>query len=102
MINRLATYLLRRHVANGPHHRAGIGVDFSRGDVGLCFVLIGGLDELGQSKVENLYSVVFSNEQIVGFQIAMNNSLLVRGRETMRDLERIFDSFALWQCNTGH
>jgi hypothetical protein len=50
-----------------------------------------GLRELRQTEVQNLYSAVVSDEDVVRFQIAMNYSLLVCGSEPMSDLQSVID-----------
>src|SRR5204863_1808289 len=50
--------------------------------------------QFGDAEVEDLETAVAREKNIVGFQIAMNDSLVVRGRESLRHLQRRVDRFA--------
>ena len=50
--------------------------------------------ELGDAEVENLDPPVARDEQVVGLQVAMDDALVVRGGEPLRDLARVVDGFA--------
>jgi hypothetical protein len=50
--------------------------------------------ELGQTEVENFCPPVVRDEQVFRLQVAVNNSLFVRGRQPTRDLLRVVDSLA--------
>src|ERR1700674_1771264 len=65
----------------------------------LNFVRIGAhlLYQLRQSKIEDLDPPVFGDEDIFGFQVAVDDPFLVRRRQPMRDLHPILDRFALRQ-----
>src|SRR5215472_5372317 len=47
------------------------------------------LQDLGNTEVQNLHPAVFCEEEIFGFQVAMNDSFLVRGRQSVRNLHSI-------------
>ena len=53
--------------------------------------------EFGQAEIEDLDSAIFRDEDILGFQIAVNDSFFVRGGETLRDLYGVIDCFARGQ-----
>ncbi len=40
---------------------------------------------------------VARDENVFGFQVAMENTVIVSGSQSARDLERVFDCFAHWQ-----
>jgi hypothetical protein len=50
---------------------------------------VGGLNQLGQTEVENLDPAIACHEQILRLEIAMDDPALVRGREPGGDLERV-------------
>src|SRR5206468_13023050 len=68
MIDVFATHLLRRHVANRPQHRARIGLNFSRRDIGLRQAFTNWLDELCYAEVKNFEAIVLRDEEIVRLQ----------------------------------
>ena len=83
---RLAAHLLGRHVADGAHDHAGFGGDLhGHGIAGFAGVRLA--HHLGQSEVENLHPVVVGDEQVLGLQVAMDDALLVGGRQSVRDLQ---------------
>ena len=51
-------------------------------------------EQFGQAEVQNLHAAVVGDEDVLGFQIAMDDALVVRGRETVGDLERVLDGLA--------
>ena len=53
--------------------------------------------EFRDSEIENLYVIGFGDEDVLGFQIAMNNSFIVRGSQSMRQLNRVINRFACRQ-----
>jgi hypothetical protein len=44
---------------------------------------------LGQAKIENLRAVVARDEDVVGLQVAMDDSLFVRGRKSFGDFQGV-------------
>ena len=92
MVDRLAAHLLGRHVAGGAHHHAGIGScsQRRRGAVGVRLAL----RQFREAEVQNLDPAVFGDEQVLGLEVAMNDALVVRRRQSMRDLNAVFDGFA--------
>ena len=90
----LAAHLLGRHVAHRPENDAGLSSDRPRRELGhlLCARLR--LRQFRQTEVENLEAPVFRDEQVLGLEIPMDDPLLVRGRESPRDLDRVVQSFA--------
>src|SRR4029434_9113871 len=76
LINSLDAYLFGRHVSYGAHCHSGISIDSARGDLGLWLVAIS-LRQLCQTKIEYLHSAIFSDEDIVGLQVAMDNSFVM-------------------------
>ena len=53
--------------------------------------------KLGQTEIQNLLPIVLRDEKIFGFEVAMNHSLAMSGRQPLRDLERIVRGFARGQ-----
>jgi hypothetical protein len=68
--------LFRRHVSNSSHDHARIGIKASCWDVCLRLIAIQ-LRELRETKVENLYSSVVRDEDVVRFEIAVNDSFFM-------------------------
>ncbi len=82
-----AAGLLGRHVRRGPHHDAGRRlVAVGRWDLRL--VVRAGLRELRETEVGDLREARSRDEDVFGLQIAVDDSLLVRGGESGRDLFR--------------
>jgi hypothetical protein len=52
------------------------------------------LREFHQTKIENLHAAVCRDKDVLGFQVAMHDALLVCGRKTMRDLNSVLHGFA--------
>ena len=90
VIDVLRAHLLGRHVRDGAHHRAGRGGHLLRRRVGIA-VRRG---ELGQTEVEDLDSSVFADEKVLRLEVAMDDALLVRGRESVRDLDGVVEHLA--------
>ena len=55
-------------------------------------------DQFGDAEVENLDPPVSRDEQVVGLHIAVDDALVVRGRESRSHLARVVDGFARRQC----
>ena len=51
-------------------------------------------DQFGDAEVENLDPPVGRDEQVVGLHIAVDDALVVRGRESRSHLARVVDGFA--------
>ena len=85
MVDMLSTHLLRRHVPGRPHHYTGLR--------GVRLVHSRQL-QLGQAKVQNLYTAVFSDEQVLRLNVAMNDTLFMRRRQPLRDLRRVIHRLA--------
>ena len=89
-VGRLALDLLRRHVAESPEHDArlrGAGRRRQARRVGPCLVQ----RQLGQAEVEDLDAAVLRDEQVLGFQIPVDDPLFVRRGEAVSDLQRVVD-----------
>jgi len=98
-IGRLAAHLLGRHVTCRPHDDArrrvlGGESDFVGSAVRIRARL---LYQLRQTEIEDLDAAVFSDENVLGFQVAVDDSLFVRGRQSVRDLDSVVDGLALRQ-----
>src|SRR5215469_12055461 len=86
VIDCLAAKLLRRHVGYSAYDRA---VLCDRGQIlDSAIVFRAGL-KLGYSEVKNLYAIVVRDEQILWFQITMNNMAIVCSDKRVYNLERI-------------
>ena len=89
VVGRQSTHLLWRHVADGSHGDAG-----KRERRGLIHHRFFRLNEFGEAEVENLDATVFGDEQVVGLQVAVDDSFFVRGGESVRDLHSVVDRLA--------
>src|SRR4029077_1364874 len=97
-IGGLAAHLFRRHVTGSSQHFSGGGMGTrARAAIGLSFCSTGRLRQLGQSEIENLDAAVARDENIFGLKVAVNDSFVVSGSESLSDLHSIFDCFSLRQ-----
>ena len=86
-------HLLRGHVADGPQHRARLGR-------GPCRSARSSARGAASTRFARPKSRIFTwpspgHEHVVGLQVAVDDALRVRGREPLRDLERLVDGLAL-------
>ncbi len=91
VIGRLAAHLLGRHVADGaddhPGLRLGRRGHHRRRAGGRAGVELG---ELRETEIEDLDPAVSCDEQVLGFQIAVDDGLFMRRGKTLRDLSGVF------------
>ena len=87
----LAADLLGRHVAERAQDDAGLGAPGLRREVRPARVRALGLCQLGEAEVEDLDASVFGDEDVLGLQVAVDDALLVRGRQALGDLRRVVD-----------
>ena len=95
VVGRLSAHLFRSHVAGRPEDCPVIGVARPRG--GGCVVgVLGGTPAAlsREPEVQKLHAAVSGHEDVVGLQIAVDDSLRVGGREGLRDLDRVLDRLA--------
>src|SRR5215813_6582523 len=100
MIYCKALQLLGRHVTHCSHHNSGICIYATSWDVCLLLIAIG-LSEFCEPEVENFHSAVVSDKDIIGFEIAMNDSFLMRCGEATRNLQGIIKRSSLDQWSTS-
>ena len=93
LVHDLAAHLLGRHVDDGPRNGARRGVvDLGgRGGVAAERARLGLPRE---PEVEHLDAPVGRQEQVLGLEVAVDDPLLVRRRESMRDLRRVLRGLA--------
>src|SRR4029077_7134277 len=94
VVGALASDLFRRHISDGAEDDSRFGALSHRGRSGIGSARM--LNELCQAEVENLYSSIFGQEQVLGLQVAMDNALLVRRRQPARRLDGVIDRLANW------
>jgi len=93
LVGRVALHLLGRHVAERPHHDAGL----SAGGFGRQIRLrraAPALVQLREAEVEDLDPTVFREEEILGLEVAVDDPFLVRRCEAARDLNGEVDGLA--------
>ena len=83
------------HIPHGAHHGAGNRVGRPCQHVGLRFTRAPALAQLGQSEVEDLQPAIAGDEDVLRLQVSMDDSLFVRGRQSVRDLPRVVQRFPL-------
>ena len=88
-VDGLALHLLGGHVARRSDDDVALRLEVR----GPAFPLEGGVgrEELGEAEVEHLHVPVRREEDVLGLQVAVDESLLVRGAEPARDLHRDLD-----------
>ena len=100
-VGRPAAHLLGRHVAERAHDDAGLGARGGRRQIGLRARSFADLRQLREAEVEDLDAPVLRDEEVLGLQVAVDDALLVRGGEAVRDLHRVVDGLARRQPATG-
>ena len=98
-VHRLAARLLRAHVGGGAQDHSGLG---HRGcgdgwrlrDARCCDARR--LHGLRQAEVQDLHRAVGTHLDVRGFQIAMDDALLMRGFESLGDLLRDWQRLVDW------
>jgi hypothetical protein len=94
--------LLRRHVADGAHHHAGLGLAQHRPPVGCLAVdQRARLDLPRQAEVEDLHAPVGSDEDVLGLQVAMDDALVVSSGEAIGDRSADLQCLSGWQGAAG-
>ena len=86
LVDGLGAHLLRGHVARRAQHRAGIGSS----QLGL---FVGrrrdvSVDQLRHAEIEQLDPLVAGQKDVLRLDVAVDHTLLVRGRERLRELGR--------------
>jgi|GEM_PF-7025908 len=100
MIDRFATHLLGGHVAGRTRDAAAIGL--SGHGVAHLDVTERRAHEFRQSEVENFHPTILSQEQVLGFKIAVDDALGVGGGEALGNLCGHLDGFGSRQRASGH
>src|SRR5215510_6506446 len=100
MVYLLRPHLLRRHIPDRAHHhprrctkRLSRSFVVQAGHRAIHWVPERRL-QLCQPEVENLDASVFGDEEVLWLQVAMHDSLIVRGGQTARNLQGIIDHTA--------
>ena len=92
-VRRFAAHLFRRHVSHSTEHHARLRESgCERGF--LPFQSGGRLRELGKAEVEDLQASFRGEENVLGFEVAVNNAFLVRRGESVRKLDHVVCRFA--------
>src|SRR6185436_8242857 len=90
MIDSTSGSLLRRHVADGSHHGAGLSAHLTCWHIRGRFTLVSRFDQFGETEVEDLYAAVSRYENVIWFEIAMDDAAFVSSRKPASDLHRVF------------
>jgi hypothetical protein len=91
-VDRLAAHLLGRHVADRAEDHARL-----RGRLLEDAAVIGFRTQFRDAEIEDLGAAIARQEDVVRLQIAMDDSLLVRRGQSVRDLQRGIDGAPRWQ-----
>ena len=100
MIDRATLHLFGRHVADRSQYHAWISVDAASWYFSLRLAAVR-LCEFRNAEVENLYATIFGDEDVVGLEIAMNDSFLVSRVERLRDLPCNGERLRKWNGNSS-
>ena len=91
MIDRAMLDLLGRHVPDGAEDRADL-CELRRGGAGVRGTLF--FRQLREAEVEDLRVAVGRDHDVVGFEVAVNDSRGVRLRQASRDLAEDVDALS--------
>jgi hypothetical protein len=97
LVDMFATRLLGAHVPRCAENVAGESVavlDYSLARK--IFIFCRSPNRAGEAEVQDLYPVLRRNLHIGGFQIPVNNALLMRRLQPVGDLSRIVERFFEW------
>ena len=93
MVHYSTAELLGRHVTRSSENAPGLamrcGVCRGRFLAAECFRHC----ELGQTEGEDLDPAVASQEQVLGLEVPMRNTLIMSGRQAGSDLARVLEGF---------
>lgn len=92
MIREVSTRLFGRQVTDRTHHHAGRGGHGAGG-----FSVARHCLDFGKPEIEDLGAPIFSDEDVVGFQIAMGDALGVGRRKAVGDLPCVVERLAARQ-----
>ena len=98
VIDGLPAHLLGRHVPHRAEHRARAGQRTRVGEQRrLGLERRAGRGQLGEAEVEDLDAAVARHEDVVRLQVAVDDPLVVRGRQPARDLAGVVDGLPMRQ-----
>ena len=92
----LASHLLGRHVADRAQHGPGLGRGGGRREAAGRLAALEAL-ELGEAEVEDLHAAVPGDEDVLGLEIAVDDAVVVGGRQAVGDLHRVLERLARGQ-----
>ena len=88
-VDGLAGGLLGAHVAGGAEDQAGLG--WAHGECGFAFGRP--FDGFGEAEIENFYNAIRRDDDVAGFQVAVDETFIVRGFQAFGDLPGEFERF---------
>src|SRR5215510_2398491 len=99
-INALAQELFGRHVVHSAHQSSGFGLHTNQSFLSTvyCELTLPTCNQFGKTEVENLRVAIAADHQIFWFQIAMNDSRIVRTTEPISDLDGNVESLLDLKC----
>ena len=100
-VRRLAFDLFGRHVAERAHHDARLGAGGGGGQIRLRAGANVALRQFRQAEIQNLHPPLFRDEKILGLQVPMDDSLVVRRAQAVGDLDGVVDCLARREAAAG-
>ena len=94
MVDGEASYLLRSHIPHRAKDKSRLGIWRRCRQIGGGCKRRVGMDKLGEAEVENLDVPFRRDEDIVGFEIPMDDAFVVSRCQTVGNLNRIVDTLS--------
>ena len=91
MIRGFSTHLLGRHITGSAHHHPRLGTEWLSGLKArgiFCWT------QPGQTKIEDLHPSIFGEKEVFRLQVTVNDTSVMRGGQSVRDLYRLLDGLA--------
>jgi hypothetical protein len=97
----MSAHLLGRHITQSSEHDARLRARGRGRQARLDGGAVLAVGQLREPEIENLDAAVQRHEDVVGLQVPMDDALLVRGGQPLRDLERVIHGSSHGQRAAG-